>query len=94
MHYFAEESDNVKARELLFLQEKRQLKKYVGEMQKEVRIRVVCSSIYIYIIRSSNDNTLYWKAARGRHAPLRNVQWRQLSTIYQQYKVGILIFDL
>ena len=48
----------------------------------------------IYIIRSSIHNTLSWKAARVRHAPLRNLQWRQLSTIHQQYKVGILIFDL
>ena len=54
---------------------------------------IVIPIISISIIRSSFGDSLSWKAARGRHAPLRNVRWRQLSTWRRQYKVGILIFD-
>ena len=57
-------------------------------------LKTCLSVLSISIIRSSFGNSLSWKAARGRHAPLRNLQWRQLSTWRRQYKVWILIFDL
>ena len=68
-----------------------------GTPQMAVDKEAIClSRVYssISIIWSSFGNSLSWKAARGRHAPLRNLQWRQLSTWRRQYKVGILMFDL
>jgi len=45
VHQLAEQSDNVKARLVLALQEKRQLKKSISEGEKEVRVFVVPTSV-------------------------------------------------
>ena len=50
---------------------------YLGGIHSKWRVHELSLSI----IQSTSSNTLTWKTARGRHAPLRNLQWRQLSTL-------------